>query len=163
MAPLGRKNSSESIGRRSPARRASKVKDDAESITSWGPDGSHELEFDELSTHSGPGSEYALSRPNSEAVLDVRAPSVIDLQPQNKHALRSGELGEQKTSSLLRGMDVEEGRPVAGQLRDALSAHAVALAPICTVGLRAIIIHKLVYIRSNHADSDTTTTYATPL
>ncbi len=108
MPPLARKLSSESIGRKAPSR----TREDAESITSWGPDGSHELEFDELSAHSGPGSEYALSRPSSEAVLVVpltrKDVSGLGRQAINKHALRGGAPAEQTTSSLLRGLDLDK-------------------------------------------------------
>ena len=125
MPPLARKQSSESIGRKAPSRTI----EDAESITSWGPDGSHELEFDELSAHSGPGSEYALSRPSSEAVLAVpltrKDGGGLGRQAMNRHALRGGSSAEQTTSSLLRGLDLDESKSVAEQLRDALSSHAV--------------------------------------
>ena len=84
------------------------------------PDGTGTITFDEL---------HALLRRGNEVELDAKllagGAGVIETESANLFALRGGQLGEKQTSSLLRGVDLDESKPVAEQLRETLAQHAV--------------------------------------
>jgi len=81
------------------------------------PDGSGALSLDELNKQLRRGAGVEL-----DAKLKPGAKGKIETKSQGKHALRKGKQTK-TTSSLLRGMDIDEAsdRPVAEQLRDALN------------------------------------------
>ena len=84
------------------------------------PDGTGTITFDELHTLLRRGNEVEL-----DAKLLAGGAGVIETESANLFALRGGLLGEKQTSSLLRGVDLDESKPVAEQLRETLAQHAV--------------------------------------
>ena len=86
---------------------------------SMDPDGSGALSLDELNKQLRRGAGVEL-----DAKLKPGAKGKIETKSQSKHALRKGKQTK-TTSSLLRGMDLDESKPVAEQLRSALSKNAV--------------------------------------
>ena len=85
-----------------------------ELFDSWDPDGSGHLELKELQKQLRRGADITLS-----ADMEAGAAGNITLASKNKVALRTKKVNR-RNSTMMGGLDLDESKPVAEQLRDAL-------------------------------------------